>query len=844
MSFSVQALAKGTVEFTLTGPEGACIGGSIQVQVGASLLSNPSFENNFNPAVPHYSQVDQWTQIPGGGPGVNEADGPFHDNGVIPDRTRVAFHQGNGGLSQFVSGLVPGEPHWLQFYYNVRNCCGGTMSLAVRVGGVTLTNLSDIKPVGAGNPYHFRSVPFTPTSDTALLQFATIAVNDASFLLDAVTIVRRDTNQVVVRNPSFEASGLPPEAGYVSPAPIAGWTGTGNYGVNQSGPGPFADNGRNADQDLVAFIQQVGSLSQVVSNLVVGQEYQILYSYNARNGNTPTLRVSMGGAVLHEEQVMPVGGSEPYHRRVNRWIADAAFATLRFEQLDDFGDNTILIDDVQVIGLAMPPCETTLSVEQVNFFNNQPLASDEVLVTLPRYVVATSSVPVTIISLTPSVAIPAGAAGDRLTLTFQAGGTNTLSFRVTPVGSGTALFLVTNQLDCASALLTVLNRRSFVLNPSFEDNAQGGVGYGPIASWAGPSGVNRVGQPFADNGIMPDRGQIAFVQGIGTLRQMLYGLDPSKQYWVQLYANARNCCGDFPVASVSFNGAALIPPTPVPAVGAGNPYYFVNLPFQPDAATGELAIISGPTLTGGDRTLLVDAVSVIARDASQVVMQNPSFEASGNPPWPGYIQPASLAGWIGTGNYGVNISGQGPFADNGVAPDQDNAAFLQDQGASLSQTVTGLVAGATYALSYAYNARGGNTPQLQVTLGETLVHDQVVAPVGASNPYRTTNILFTAASDSVTLTFTQAAAGDHTVLLDNVQLAAPPVRLTITRFSPTSVRLAWPTWAGATWTLQSAPALAGPWTDVNQPVNTEGADYAVYDGIAPAARFYRIQRGQ
>ena len=122
----------------------------------------------------------------------------------------------------------------------------------------------------------------------------------------------------------------------------------------------------------------------------------------------------------------------------------------------------------------------------------------------------------------------------------------------------------------------------------------------------------------------------------------------------------------------------------------------------------------------------------VQRDTGEATIENPSFEASGTGAFPGYIQPRSIAGWTGTGNYGVNVSGVGPFADNGVNRDQDNVAFIQGQGASLSQTIHGLKAGQSYTLSFEVNARGGNAPHLQVGISSLTVIDENVTPVGGN----------------------------------------------------------------------------------------------------------------
>ena len=810
--------------------------------MGATFIKNPSFEENFNPAFPGYSPINQWTAIPGGNTGVNEAGGPFHDNSTIPDRARVAIHQGSGGIKQTISGLQPGREHWLQFRYNKRN--GGQMGLRTLFGGVEIDTIPSI-PMAGTNAYHFRQVPFTPSVESGELEFRTTATGDATALMDAVTIVARGPDQVLVQNPSFEASGVVGFPGYIGPAAMSGWTGTGAYGVNVSGAGPFADNGVNPDQDSVAFIQNIGSLSQVISNLIIGQTYKISYSCNARSGNFPYLQVTMGGDLLNQETILQVGAGTPYLRRTNNWAATATAATLRFDQLETVGDNTLLLDDVQIEGIALPPCQTTVSVERFDLFSNQPIGPSTVNVGLPLYLVATSAVEVVIISLNPNVAIPTGAMGDRITLHFPQGNTTNLSFGITGVGRGITTFIVSNLLDCVSTSFFVRNRTTLVLNPSFEDNALAGVGYGQIDDWIGGSGVNALGQPFTDNGGIPDRSQIAFVQGGGILSQTIGGLTPGQGYWVQFGYNTRNCCGD-PAASpqnlaVRFGGVTIGTISNLTS-GSYKPATFL---FTPAAASGVLEF--APSLpNGGDRTLLLDAVNIVPRGSNDAVVLNSSFEGTGVVPYPGTVQPASIGGWSGSGSYGVNVSGAGPFADNGLNPDQDNVAFLQDQNSSLATLAGPLELGASYRLTYSYNARSGNAPHLIVTVNGAVAHDVDVLPVGGIAPYHAHQFDFVATNENLTLSFTQVAAGDHTVLLDNirvVQTGPGGLRLSISQFDASSLRLAWPRYATG-YNLEctaTLPAAPGAWIDPGLPVGEEGNEFVAYDFLG-TTKFYRLKK--
>ena len=89
-------------------------------------------------------------------------------------------------------------------------------------------------------------------------------------------------------------------------------------------------------------------------------------------------------------------------------------------------------------------------------------------------------------------------------------------------------------LDLANGVRINVSGLSFVLNASFEVGALlEGVGYGAIPGWVGGSGVNNVSQPFLDNGTIPDRTRVAFLQGATSMSQEVVGLTPGESYWLQ-----------------------------------------------------------------------------------------------------------------------------------------------------------------------------------------------------------------------------------------------------------------------------------------------------------------------
>ena len=329
-------------ESASTNPASAC-------RCSAGFVRNPSFEANSNPTFPGYGPIASWSSEGGGNTGLNDAAGPFHDNGLIPDRGQVALLQISKIIRQDIVNLTAGSRYWLQFYYNVRNCCGGTIDLTVRFAGSPLQTFSAIQPVLGTNAYHFAQLEFTATSASGELEFETVAVGDATVLLDAITLVQRDAGGVVLRNPSFEASGLVASPGYITGA-IAGWAaGGGGRGVNVSGLGPFADNGTNPDQDNVLFLQDAGTwVSQVLSGLTPGQNYTVRFGANARGGNQPLLKVSFDDYIAPVLSITPVGGANPYHTLEVVVPATAEQGVLRFEQTAA-GEHTVLIDNIRVV---------------------------------------------------------------------------------------------------------------------------------------------------------------------------------------------------------------------------------------------------------------------------------------------------------------------------------------------------------------------------------------------------------------------------------------------------------------------------------------------------------------
>ena len=788
---------------------------------------NPSFEFNYPETWPHYGAIEEWQ----GGSGVNQADGPFHNGGTpIPDQARAAFIQGSATLDQEVFGFEPGESHWLQFYYDARGCCGGTIDLVVSLDDVELDRINNVKSSTDGNPYKFRNIPFVPEFDAGVLTFQTIAAGDATLNLDAISFVLRSENEVPVMNPSFEASGEPLDPdGIISPANIAGWVGEGIYGVNLDGLGSFVDNGRTSESDFVGFISGLGSLTQTLDSLVVGNDYKLSFEYNARTGDKPQLTVVLGEDQVFQESVSPVGGNNAYRTGSISFTADDVQKLLSFQQTND-GDHTILLDSIRLegaVGESFPPVQVSPMALEL-----APGQTGEVTITVPEAYLAIKSGQMTLTSPDPSIASFVGAdENGTLTIDFEKGGENVKTVEIVGKFRGAVRMLINPPGGLELTNDTAVNVvSSIVRNASFESNeAPGGVGIGSIVSWDGGTGLNLAAGPFHDNGAIPDRRQVAVLQGSNTLSQEIEGLKEGESYWIQFNYNARDCCGGTINFSVQYAGEELwsIEDVLPASVDGLETYYFQNVSFKASSSKGLLEFV---TTAEGDATILLDAVNIMPRGKEEIVIRNPSFEASGSPVGVGYVQPSNLAGWeYSAGGRGVNVTGRGPFADNGSGLDQDSVLFIQNA-ATMSQLVEGFEAGETYTLYYYVNARnccGDGFTAYSVSFDEEVLIDEEVIPAGGNLPFHLRYVTFVPSFQDGILQFDTAPEGDHTLLLDDIHIVKgnfvpptpqpPDVTITFQRLEGEGIELSWPS-AASDLILQRAETIEGEWSDVDEPV--------------------------
>ena len=255
--------------------------------------------------------------------------------------------------------------------------------------------------------------------------------------------------------------------------------------------------------------------------------------------------------------------------------------------------------------------------------------------------------------------------------------------------------------------------------------------------------------------------------------------------------------------SISVSPGLDVPFT-VAAIGEPPPAFLWlknGSPLVPNATNTTLTLTAVTTNEAGNYQVVVTNSGACITSSVAILrvgmpMINPSFEVDNYPNQVGYIsQNFPITGWtVSTpGSEGINPIGNGQFwfTDNGAIPHGRQAVFIQS--GAISQTLAGLTVGQDYYVEYYENARNccGGTPGLIVTVSDgvnpalTIVPNHAVTPVLGINPYHhVISYGFSATATSLTLTFTKTdyAAGDSTVLLDNISFlplpaGTPPVVL-------------------------------------------------------------------
>ncbi|HEY5913299.1 MAG TPA: immunoglobulin domain-containing protein [Verrucomicrobiae bacterium] len=163
-------------------------------------MANSSFELDSFFTWPGYisgnTPITGWTWTSAGGAGINPVQGsttpnPFADNGQVPHGNQVAFLQGDGTLSQTVSGLTVGAQYYIHYFENGRTTVT-IPGLELKAGGITVVPAHSVTPVRGGNSYYeISSEVFVPGAADLELAFIKSSPqgDDCTALVDNVAVI-------------------------------------------------------------------------------------------------------------------------------------------------------------------------------------------------------------------------------------------------------------------------------------------------------------------------------------------------------------------------------------------------------------------------------------------------------------------------------------------------------------------------------------------------------------------------------------------------------------------------------------------------------------------------------
>ena len=177
---------------------------------------------------------------------------------------------------------------------------------------------------------------------------------------------------------------------------------------------------------------------------------------------------------------------------------------------------------------------------------------------------------------------------------------------------------------------------------------------------------------------------------------------------------------DFPDQFRKYRGYDLKPY--LPALPGAISWVGYKATFTATAAAQTLSFV-GTDLAGGDNTVFIDNVQIISAGGASLMVTNFGFEtpnlgASSHQ----YDPPGGSWSFSGNGNSptGSGLCGNGGAFSNPNAPQGTQAAFLQGTG-TISQTISGLVPGTNYTMTFSAAQRPGNAQTWNVNIDDTVI---------------------------------------------------------------------------------------------------------------------------
>jgi hypothetical protein len=717
-------------------------------------IPNPSFESNTYSSYPGYASgnggvINGWSISDPTWIGLNPAgSSPFADNGATPDGANVAFIQSNGAtntLSTTISNLAAGKTYVVSFRANCRTG-GGAFNATWSLNGGSFMPFTAGPPVGSANAYYTNSASFTATASTAALVLQNFSAGDTTVLLDAFSVAPlipgefSATNMLAATNTTFAVSnlisGLQPVTTYYFQVVATNSAGRA-LGANQSFTTPAA-----APTVTTVAATGIGATNAALNGTVNPNglataayfQYGLTTSYgsfsatNILTATNITLSVSnligglSPGTLYHFQAVATNSAGSSLGADQTFMTAGAAptATTLTANGLN--GTNATLNGAVNPNGLATTAYfQYGPDTNYGSFSATNTLAATNITLAVSNLISGLS--PSTLYHFQIVATNSAGSVtGADLTFT-------------TPVTAPTA----------TTAAATSVSAFNATFNGSVNPNGLATAAYfqyGLTTSYGSFSATN----------------SLTATNIIFAVSNLISGLSPGTLYHFQVVAT--NSSGSVTGGDLTFT-TAPVNPTAITLAATG--------------VTATNATLNGTVNPGSGLTA---AYFQYGQDTNNVsfsaTIPNPSFEANHYTVSPGYanVNGGVISGWTisNTSRIGLNPSGSSLFADNGATPDGANVAFIQSNGGanSLSTTISNLVVGEAYQVSFRANCRSGYGPFTATWSlnGGSFVPFTASPSVGGTNAYYTNSASFIATANTAALILQNSSAGDTTVLLD------------------------------------------------------------------------------
>lgn len=647
---------------------GAMVVLSCQALLGQTI-SNPSFESEAYTAWPGYisynTPLTGWVANMPSRAGLNPANGsPFADNGAIPDGNNVAFIQSgiNAGdvsaLTNTISGLTVGRTYKVVLRATARNAgehsgAGQYPDLRIAIDGTEVLALNVYSVAAAGQfntPYSYIAFEFTATATAHELSLANdVAPTDATVVVDNITIAPSSGNWVVKAWTGDADSGIDPSYLYTHAYSFGTSSGVNINGVSFSGAGGVSP--RVTGKFSTTFTGNVlnNSWNNNVADSSHGLANDFVYGGNIPAGQFESITLTdLTPGTQYVATLYSTAWDAP--SLALRWVTFGMGQDRLTVSQDQFGlgngitvSCTYTADATGSATIQIAPINPKNVSFHICGFSNREAVSRDVAPAITQQPQSTAvSVGLPVVLSIAATGIPTPTYQWRFNGTPIDGAQNTSYVIAAPDNTSVGNYdvVVSNRKGTVVSSVATLAVGMALANPSFEaDEFFADPGYSlpnnfPITGWtfddplrAGLNPVFTDGvSPFANNGMIPNGAQVAFIQGNSdALRQIVTGFTVGSVYYVSYYENSRSGYG-IPWLQVTVGGATVLPAHPIPAVGGSSPYHWMlsDLLVATNASL-ELAFVKSDPVTGSDSTALIDNVTVfpIAPGSAPFASRNP-----------------------------------------------------------------------------------------------------------------------------------------------------------------------------------------------------------------------------